>query len=72
MPVQGTHVAAAASWFSRIPAWTCLIAAACLLLLGMLIGMRSKGRHSRRLTLAEREATLEQLVQWINQPERVS
>lgn len=43
-----------------------------IVLLGGLVLARKRVSTPRRLTLAEREATLERIVQWIEQPERVS
>lgn len=55
-----------------LPRWGYAATGIVVLLLGMLVGLRMRTRVSRRLTTAEREATLEQLVQWIKQPERMS
>lgn len=60
------------AWPWGLPAWGYVAAAVALLLVGILVGSRARRREPRRLTAAERDATLEQLENWINQPERVS
>jgi flagellar M-ring protein FliF len=54
-----------------LPRWAYIVMGV-MLLLGTLVGSRMRMRRPRRLTAAEREATLEQLVQWIKQPDHVS
>ena len=53
-----------------LPRWVYAVMGV-MLLLGILAGSCMRGRRPRRLTTAEREATLEQLVQWIKQPDQV-
>lgn len=68
--LPAAHQAPAAGiWL--LPRWVYVVMGI-MLLLGVLVGARMRTRLPRRLTTAEREATLEQLVQWIKQPERMS
>lgn len=69
---RGVHVPSTEPWYMRLPVWGYLLAVLGVLLIGILLGTRSKARQPRRLTAQERDATLEQLVQWINQSEGVS
>lgn len=66
------HPARMSARMWAVPRWGYAMVGLVVLLLGMLAGSRMRTRLSRRLTAAEREATLEQLVQWIKQPERMS
>lgn len=66
------HAAAAPARLWNLPYWGYAAMGVGVLLLGMFVGFRIRPRQPRRLTHAEREATLEQMVQWIKQSERVS
>lgn len=68
-PVAQRVAASAGIWV--LPRWGYAAMGIVVLLLGMLVGSRIRTHVPRRLTAAEREATLEQLVQWIEQPGRV-
>lgn len=54
-----------------VPHWGYAAIGVLVLLLGMFVGSRVRPRPSRRLSVAEREAKLEQLMQWIKQSEHM-
>lgn len=59
----------AGTW--NVPHWGYAAIGVLVLLLGMLVGSRVRPWPSRRLSVAEREAKLEQLTQWIKQPDHM-
>jgi flagellar M-ring protein FliF len=68
LPVRGRVPVSAGIW--GLPLWGYAALGVVVLLLGMLLGLRVHSRRARRLTVAERDATLEQLIGWIKDPER--
>jgi len=68
-PSKVERAAPARLW--NMPYWGYVAVGVGVLLLGMFGGSRMRARQPRRLTHSEREATLEQLVQWLKQSEQV-
>lgn len=71
-PPKVGHAIAAPARIWNLPYWSYAAMGAGVLLLGMFVGFRIRPRQPRRLTHAERETALEQMVHWIEQSERVS
>lgn len=68
LPGRGRVPVSAGIWGLRL--WGSAALGVVVLLLGMFLGVRVRSRRARRLTVAERDATLEQLIGWIKEPER--
>lgn len=70
-PSLATIRAPVSAWSWDVQHWGYVAVAVMALLLGILLGSRIRSRPLRRLSVEEREAKLEQLVQWIKQPEHM-
>lgn len=70
-PSPATIRTPVSAWNWDVMHWGYVAVAVMALLLGILLGSRMRSRPLRRLSVEEREAKLEQLVQWIKQPEHM-
>jgi len=70
-PSPATIRTPVSAWNWDVLHWGNVAVAVMALLLGILLGSRMRSRPLRRLSAEEREAKLEQLVQWIKQPEHM-